>query len=645
MSCELGGQVESFDAVVIGSGFGGAVAAWRMQKEHPECRVLVLERGMPYPPGSFPRTPAEIASGFWDPHSSLFGMYEAWSFAHCKVLVCSGLGGGSLIYANVMLEKPADTFRYRDVDGEEREWPIGLAELTDGYREVAARLLPTPLPEEYHSPPFGAPAVPKTNEFREAVRRAGGIGEPELAEIAVTFAGAGGVEPGARIEGENLHGRVRRTCTLSGECDVGCNEGAKNTLDFNFLSEFALRCGGTIRCCCEAVAVTPSDEGGYEVRYLQHLDARELVLARANDAVQAERDRALLHPEAVSRASVRAGVVVLAGGALGSTRLLLRSRPALPRMSGMLGSGFSSNGDALLFARECELPDGTRRVLAPSRGPTITAYAHSGEGEQSMWLEDAGGPVVSEWGWQLPAAGKVLPGLAWHAVGAGLARRLRGEAPPGRVSGELSDALGDVGASESMLPMLAMGIDRPGGRMRLDHDGLALSWDPAASSEHFKRAEEAAGEVADELEGVLWPRSGGMRARLRGTTVHPLGGCAMGERPSEGVVDRNGEVFGHEGLFVADGSVMPGPVGPNPSFTIAALAYRIGEAAGARMRERGAARAAPVAADGAEATVAGPAAGGAPRGARAPVAPGAEAVPRPAPGPPGAEAPAGAEEA
>jgi cholesterol oxidase len=596
--------VESFDAVVIGSGFGGSVAAWRMQKEHPECRVLVIERGMPYPPGSFPRTPAEIASGFWDPHSSLFGMYEAWSFAHCKVLVCSGLGGGSLIYANVMLEKPADTFRYCDSHGEERDWPIGLAELEDGYREVAARLSPTTLPEQYHSPPVGRPAVPKTGEFREAVRRAG-IGEARLAKIAVTFTGARGVEPGARIEGENLHGRVRRTCTLSGECDVGCNEGAKNTLDFNFLSEFALQYGGAIRTCCEAVAVASSEQGGYEVRYLQHLEARERVLARANDEQQAGFDRALLHPEGVSRGSVRASVVLLAGGALGSTRLLLRSRPGLHGLSERLGSGFSSNGDALLFARECELPDGGRRVLAPSRGPTITAYARSGEGEQSLWLEDAGGPVVSEWGWQLPAAGGALPGLAWRAARAGLARRLRGEPPAGWVSGELGDALGDVRASESMLPMLAMGIDRPGGNMRLDRDGLALDWEPAGSGEHFERAEEAAGKVADELEGALWPRSEFLRARLRGTTVHPLGGCAMGDRRSQGVVDENGEVFGHEGLFVADGSVMPGPVGPNPSLTIGALAWRIAETAGGRMRERSAGRV------GAGAALSGPAAPGA----------------------------------
>ena len=579
------GGVESFDAVVIGSGFGGSVAAWRLQTDAPECRVLLLERGMPYPPGSFPRTPAEIAGNFWDPDSLLFGMYETWDFEHSKVLVCSGLGGGSLIYANVMLEKPSGTFTVPDGRGGRRDWPVDLPELEESYELIREKLGATMLPGEYHSPALGRPAVPKTGEFIAAAEAAG-LDDAQLAEIAVSFDGEHGPEPGARIRGENLHGRVRRTCTLSGECDVGCNEGAKNTLDFNFLSEFARGPRGAIRTCCEAINVSSCQDGSYEVRYLQHLEARARVLARANNEQEAEHDRALLHPEEVASGSVKAGVVVLACGTLGSTRLLLRSRQELKQLSPRLGSGFSSNGDELLFARGCKLPDGTERRLAPSRGPTITAYATSGEGGEMVWLEDAGSPIVAEWGWQLPAAGAHLARTAWRTGLRAVERRLRREGAPGRVSGELSDALGDTGASASMLPMLAMGIDRAGGDIGLDRTGLSLDWNPAGSREHFDRAEAAAGRVAKALGGRMWPPSRLLREGLRGTTVHPLGGCPMGLSADEGVVDADGEVFGHEGLFVADGSVMPGPVGPNPSMTIAAIADRTAKTAASRMKAR-----------------------------------------------------------
>jgi len=576
--------VESFDAVVLGSGFGGSVAAWRMQNDAPECRVLLLERGMPYPPGSFARTPAEIAGNFWDPDSQLFGMYETWAFEHSEVLVSSGLGGGSLIYANVMLEKPEGTFTIPGGPGEARDWPVGHAELTASYKVIREMLDPKPLPGQYHSPARGRAAVPKTGEFIAAARAAG-LDDAQLADIAVSFEGEHGVEPGARIDGENLHGRVRHTCTLSGECDAGCNEGAKNTLDFNFLTEFARAPGSAIWTCCEAVNVRTCDDGFYEVRYLQHLEARRRVLERANDEQEAEHDRALLHPEEVASGRVRAGVVVIACGTLGSTRLLLRSRPELKRLSPRLGSGFSSNGDALLFARGCKLPDDTERRLAPSRGPTITAYATSGKGQNRLWLQDAGGPVVAEWGWQLPAAGARLARTACRTGLRAVGRRLRGEGGPGRVSRDLSDALGDPVASASMLPMLGMGFDHPGGNIGLDRTGLSLDWNPSDSREHFERTEVAATRVAKALGGRIWP-PGLVRERMRGTTVHPLGGCPMGRCPEEGVVDASCEVFGYKGLFVADGSVMPGPVGPNPSMTIAALAHRTAEAATAAMRGR-----------------------------------------------------------
>jgi cholesterol oxidase len=132
-----------------------------------------------------------------------------------------------------------------------------------------------------------------------------------------------------------------------------------------------------------------------------------------------------------------------------------------------------------------------------------------------------------------------------------------------------------------MLPMLTMGQDVSGGRMRLEGDGLALDWDPrGASRSYFEAAVSLAERFAKGLGGRLGPPLAGRWAP--GLTAHPLGGCPMGVDARSGVVDSHGEVFGYRGLFVADGSIMPGPVGPNPSLTIAAMAGRIGKAARAR---------------------------------------------------------------
>jgi cholesterol oxidase len=567
---------DEFDAVVIGSGFGGSVAAWRLKKQCPDKKVLVLERGMPYPPGSFARTPRAMRQNFWDPSSSLYGLFEVWSFAHAKAIVSSGLGGGSLIYANVMLEKPAETFK-ADPPNRGKPWPwptdpAGFTELSARYAQIRERLGANPLPQAYvDAPSEASAAVPKTKQFLEAARAAG-LREPQLAELAVTFASAQGEQPGAPFGDphENLHRRQRHSCTLAGECDLGCNEGAKNTLDYTYLSDFHKE-EGQIRTCCEAVYIARQN-GRYVVRYAQHLQARSRVEKRARADGKLATDTELLDGSRAEMRRVKTKVLLLAAGTFGSPGLLLASRTGLPRLSRELGRRFSSNGDLLTVARDCTDRETDRqRDLAPSRGPVITAYATRHVDGHDLWMQDAGGPVVSEWGWQLSE----LSGDLW-AMRDALWRMVRGKWR-GRVSGDIARGLGATGASSAMLPLLTMGRDTPGGEMWLDADGLGLDWDPADSRDYFSRAEETAASVAEGLGGKLAPRW--LRRRLWGLTSHPLGGCPMGTGPQDGVVGPDGQVFGYPGLFVADGSVMPGPVGANPSLTIAALADHIAQAA------------------------------------------------------------------
>ena len=551
-------DIERFDAVVVGSGFGGAVAASRLSEAG--LSVVVLERGSPYPPGSFPRTPRSMRANFWAPASGLLGLYEVWSFEHATAIVASGLGGGSLIYANVLLRKPPDSFE---------GWPLGYDELAPHYQRVEAALSPQPYPADVE--PYAS--TPKTRAFADAAAAAGF--EVERPPLAIAFAaGDGPPAPGVPLAPDgNLHGRPRRTCVLCGECDVGCNEGAKNTLDFNYLSA-AQRSGARIRSCCEVVSLAPDGERGYSVRYLQHVSAR------------AAHPRHLLDPTDELDRTVAAKVVVLAAGSLGSTRLLLASRAALPRLSPQLGRRFSSNGDMITVARDCRVADGRgrRRLwrrLDPSTGPVITVSASRRNGHD-LWLQDAGGPEFSEWLWQ----GLELPGDLWGMRGVVLRRmlaRLRGRRET-RFGPDVARLFGSTRSSSAMLPLLHMGRDSPGGRLRLQGDALELDWSPdGESAAYFRASRDAARRVAAELGGSLGPRA--LVRRSRGLTVHPLGGCAMGETPSDGVVDPWGEVFGRRGLFVADGSVMPGPVGPNPGLTIAALADRFAERMIERARE------------------------------------------------------------
>jgi len=462
--------------------------------------------------------------------------------------VSSGLGGGSLIYANVALRKDAETF----ADDEHEHWPVRYEDLEPHYAAVEAMQGARPYPHDRE--PYAS--TPKTNALLDGARRAGL--DAFLPNIAVSFA-PDGEPPGAPLPpAPNVHDAPRHACRLCGECIVGCQYGAKNTLDYTYLSA-ARSAGAAIRCCCEATLLAPGDDRGWRVGYRQHLTAK------------AGHRAELLDPTDEPEREVRARSVVLAAGTFGSTRLLLANRAGLPAVSPRLGTAFSSNGDLLFFVR------GADRALDPSTGPTITATArvddrHSPSGRE-FFLQDAGAPTGSEWLWQAAE----LPQDLWrlrHRVRRQIGARLRGTVDTS-VGALLSEALGTTRESSAMLPLLGMGRDLPGGRMTLRGETLDVSWNARESRAFFDGMESTARALCRALGGRMW-RPGGRFGRL--ITVHPLGGCPMGESAQDGVVDAYGRVFGAEGLYVADGSIMPGPVGANPSLTIAAMAERIAAA-------------------------------------------------------------------
>ncbi|MFB4295471.1 GMC oxidoreductase [Actinomadura sp. NTSP31] len=549
-------SVEHADTVVIGSGFGGSVAAFRLAEAGRP--VVLLERGQPYPPGSFPRSPAQMGRAFWDPAAGLYGMFDVWSFDGCDSVVSSGLGGGSLIYANVLLRKDEHWFVHDEPmrGGGYRPWPVSRADLDPHYGAVEEMLGATPYPLD--RPPFDD--TPKTHAMQDAAAELGL--DCTLPPLAVSFADRPGGTPGiglpiADAGYGNIHGVGRRTCRLCGECDIGCNEGAKNSLDHTYLSAAAHH-GADIRTSHEVKAIRPRPGGGYEVDYVHHAD------------LTAKERR----PEV---ATISCDRLVLGAGTYGTTFLLMKCKEAFPGLSEALGSRFSGNGDLLTFLLNARDRDRVRPLDA-SRGPVITTAIRlpdevdgvPGAG-RGAYIEDGGYPAFADWivqgfdtGHEIERAVRFL----W-----GRFTEFFKDAPDTNLSKEISDLIGDGALTVSSLPLLGMGRDTADGRLFLRGGRLAAEYTAETSEALFTRVRKTMQGMADVLGAHYADNPMWFRKRI--VTVHPLGGAPMGAHPGEGVCDAFGEVFGFPGLYVADGAAMPGPVGPNPSLTIAAQADRL----------------------------------------------------------------------
>lgn len=518
-----GRAAASYDVVIVGSGFGGAVAACRLSAAGRS--VLVLERGRRWDPSTFPRRLRD--PWLFDgrvPHRRNGWLEVRW-LDQMLVGLGAGVGGGSLIYANVCIDARPETFR--------SGWPsaITAAELEPHYRAVGEMLRPTTVPEGQHPARL------------DLMRRAAGELEDgarfRKVPLAVSFRedlvldGAAPPGLGASMEFLNAHGVRQGTCVHCGSCDVGCPVRAKNTLDMNYLAEAENSGNATISPLSLVRTLSREPGGGWRVHYDHLEDGR-----RRPDSVVARR-------------------VILAAGSLGTTELLLRARddygtlPGLPRA---LGRGWSSNGDFLTPSRH------RGQVVAPTVGPTITSAIDHLDGDRGRryFVEDGG-----------------LPNLFRNAYEA----RLR---DGGGTSWQrwYWERLSRAGELRTVMPWFGQSIDAADGVFRLRRSRvrprrkvMKLNWNPyrtetviaAMAAEHERLAKATGGEVLP-LASWKW-----LRALA---TPHPLGGCNMAAAPGAGVVDHAGRVFGHDGLYVMDGSVIPRAIGRNPSKTIAAVAER-----------------------------------------------------------------------
>lgn len=541
MGLQIGPSTEQVDYLVIGSGFGGSVMAATLAEAGKN--VCLFERGKAYPPGSFPRTPTAVDNAFWDPSWGRQGMFHMWSFAGIDAVTASGLGGGSLIYANVMLEKPTDWFTQPIPGGVGTEtWSFRGTDLADHYEAVKQVLTVQTLPDELrdHSP--------KTGRLIES-------GETQLAPLAVRFSGVDGPAKGVPLPLApygNIHGEVERTtCTMCGECDVGCNDGAKSSMDHTYLSMAAdagaqICIGTEVREICRC---TDDSDYLFDVVYVIHPE---------DECPGTERTSPLQEHH------IRAKRVVLAAGTLGSTFLMLRSREALGISSAApIGTRFCGNGDLLGFA----LPDSDDTTLPPSGGPVITTYRQVDAGDRRVLVQDGGLPKIRSWGWTRRDTLNLLFKLLREWIARMWTRR------PGIAPTAEQQLFG--WRRPWPLPLLGMGADIPDGVLTLvesDRNRMECTWSVKTSKPHFDEVRRRMASVSEGLGARFWVSPQWHLDRV--ITVHPLGGCPADTTRQEGVVDGYGRVRGVPGLWITDGSVMPGPVGVNPSLTIAAFARR-----------------------------------------------------------------------
>lgn len=512
---------DQFDAVVIGSGFGGAVAACRLAEAG--YGVVVLERGRRWSPSTFPRKPED--PWLWDhAHPELrHGWIDFRFFPTMGVVQGAGVGGGSLIYANISVNAKPDTF--------EAGWPpeIRYAVLEPHYRAVKEMLAARAVPESQWPE--------RTRMLRLAAERAGAMDRFEPLDLAVTFDEGwhyGLPEPHAHSHSKqfvNVHGRSQGSCVHLGNCDVGCDVGARNTLDLNYLARAETH-GAQVRALHLVRRVEPT-AAGYRVGF---------------DRIEDNR----LVPDAVA-----GRVVVLAAGSLGSTELLLRCREqygTLPNVSGFLGRNWSSNGDFLTPAVH------PLRTVSPTRGPTITAavnFLDGGWDGQRIFIEDGGFPDFLRNALTELTQDPAHPQPVIRAFVNSIRFLLSGPDPVRHV-----------------MPWFAQGRDAGNGRLSLRGGRLILDWDIRESEPTMEAIVDAHKAFARSTGGLPFVPLTWTAARYL-ATPHPLGGCNMGTSPDDGVVNHAGEVFGYPNLFVSDGSIVPRAIGHNPSKTIAALGERI----------------------------------------------------------------------
>ncbi len=515
-SNEQGGH--DYDYVIIGSGFGGSVSALRLAEKG--YKVLVIEKGKRLTEKDFPHTNWNVKRWFWKPALRFFGLFKLTFFRHVTVMSGVGVGGGSLVYANVLMKPKPEFFRAAS-------W-MHLANWEEELQEHYATALTM----------LGAVPCPRLETGDRALKAlAGQIGKADRLEpvnVGVFFGDPEKVEPDPYFQGR---GPARSGCRFCGGCMIGCRFNAKNSLDKNYL-HLAEGLGVRIHPEAEVCDVSPvgaaDGSEGYRVTW------------RSSTALLA------------AKRSISCRGVVFAGGVLGTIPLLLKLRDrSLPNLSPKVGDGVRTNSESLIGVVTFD------KGLVFSDGVAISSILHT---DENSHLEPVRYPAGSGF-WRtmiLPMVrGRNLLGRLMKTAGDLLLHPVE----------NLKVYFVDDHAKRSQILLYMRTIDS---NLRFSPGLFGMKSTAEAGKKPTPFMTEALDLAARFAKIVNGKPMTLMTEALLGipTTAHIMGGAVMGKDGTEGVIDKDNRVFGYQNMYVCDGSMISANPGINPSLTITALAER-----------------------------------------------------------------------
>jgi cholesterol oxidase len=506
-------MAELQDYIVIGSGFGGSVAAMRLAMKG--YSVLVLEKGKRYRTEDFPKTNWNLRKYLWMPRFGLYGFQRLDLFRHAFILSGTGVGGGSLVYANTLMKPPEQFFRHEQWR-HFRDWKT----LLEPFYEEAHRMLGRVKLKKFYI---------EDETLRDVARDMGQENSFDHVYVGVYY----NEDEKACDPYFNGEGPLRSPCTECAGCMVGCRENAKNTLDKNYLW-FAEKHGAVILPETQAWKITYED-GVYSV--FTH--------------------RLSIKGEQVFRSK---GLIV-AGGVLGTMKLLLHQKYIYKTMAGLsdrLGECLRTNSETLCTASNANVKLNNGLAISSIFKPS-----------DDTWIE-----IV-----KYPDGSGVMKSLLTLATGNASPYFLRPMkfllnviVHPWKFLRMLFNChwasntiifLVMQTADNSMLMTLKKGIFRK--RLTIKNDGKRRV------NAFIPLGQEIMNRYAKKVNAI--PQNSTMEILFNvPSTAHILGGCPMGDTINEGIIDSNFQVFGYPGMYIIDGSAIQGNLGVNPSFTITALA-------------------------------------------------------------------------
>lgn len=512
---------EMFDYIVIGSGFGGSVSALRLAEKG--YSVLVLEKGRRYRTEDFPNTNWNLRKYLWMPRIGLHGFQRLDLFRNAFILSGIGVGGGSLVYANTLMYPPTEFFRNEQWN-RFNDWE----HLLKPHYDEAHRMLGRVKLDKFHK---------EDEVLHDVARDMGKEDSFDNVYVGVFYnKNENSIDP--YFNGE---GPLRKPCTECAGCMAGCRENAKNTLDKNYLW-FAEKLGVQIL----------SETAAWKIEF--------------RDRIYHVHTKSKNNRHEGSRIFRSRGIIV-AGGVLGTLKLLLHQKyiyHTLPKLSDRLGESLRTNSETLCTASAANVKLNNGVAISSIFKPV-----------KDTWIE-----IV-----KYPDGSNLMKTLLTMAVGNTSPVWIR----PFRFLGNILvhpwkflRMLANPRWSENTIIFLVMqSVDnamRMTLRKRLFRKMLTIRNDGKKRVPAFiPVGQEVMNRYAKKVGAI--PQNSTMEILFNiPSTAHILGGCPMGEKPEEGVIDNNFRVFGYPDMYVVDGSVIQGNLGVNPSFTITAQAeYAMGQ--------------------------------------------------------------------